>query len=267
MTMQTLPQSSTQGGIPLRQPCRTTLRRQRMPSPARSPRPTQVSLCSTIPRSTWFIWKSGRWASDDRAYVFHAARVFCRAVRAKLTDPPSSLAKIAFAAAVDRAARADPKMAVSHEIWDTDPWLLGTPGGVVDLRTGILKAAMPDLYIARHTTVVPAPPGTPAPLWQDFLNDATRKDEELQQFLRRLAGYMLTGDVTEEVLTFLYGPGGNGKGVFLGALTGILGEYHGLGADRGIHRGQQDQPRILPRANGRSSGCHRERDRSAGDMG
>lgn len=174
---------------------------------------------------SWFIWKSGRWASDDRAYVFHAARVFCRAVRAKLTDPPSSLAKIAFAAAVDRAARADPKMAVSHEIWDTDPWLLGTPGGVVDLRTGILKAAMPDLYIARHTTVVPAPPGTPAPLWQDFLNDATRKDEELQQFLRRLAGYMLTGDVTEEVLTFLYGPGGNGKGVFLGALTGILGEY------------------------------------------
>jgi putative DNA primase/helicase len=47
----------------------------------------------------------------------------------------------------------------------------------------------------------------------------------LQSFLHRLDGYILTGDVTEEVLTFLYGPGGNGKGVFLGVLTAILGEY------------------------------------------
>lgn len=174
---------------------------------------------------SWFIWKNGRWSRDLRSTVFHQARVFCRAVRATISDPPSSLAKIAFASAVERAARADPRLAVSQEIWDRDPWLLGTPDGVVDLRTGLLRPATPDLYISRHTTAAPAPPGTPAPLWQTFLDGATRHDKELQGFLARLCGYVLTGDVAEEVLTFIYGPGGNGKGVFLAILTGILGEY------------------------------------------
>jgi putative DNA primase/helicase len=173
---------------------------------------------------SWFIW-DGRWMRDLRSAVFHAARVFCRAVAAALNDPPAGLAKIAFAAAVERAAKADPKLAVSHEIWDRDPWLLGTPDGVVDLRTGLLRPATPDLYISRHTSVVPAAQGTPAPLWGAFLDGVTRHDNELQAFLGRLCGYILTGNVTEEVLTFIYGPGGNGKGVFLGVLTGILSEY------------------------------------------
>jgi len=173
----------------------------------------------------WFIWKADRWARDRRSHVFHTARVFCRAVRAKLTDPPASLAKIAFAAAVERAGRADPKMAVSQEIWDTDPWLLGTPGGVVDLRTGILKAGRPDLYISRQAAVTPAAAGTPAPLWTAFLAAATKNDAELKGFLQRLAGYLLTGNVTEEVLTFIYGIGGTGKGVFIGTLATILAEY------------------------------------------
>jgi putative DNA primase/helicase len=174
---------------------------------------------------SWFVWNSSRWTRDLRSVVFHAARVFCRAVRATISDPPSGLAKIAFAAAVERAARSDPKLAVSHEIWDRDPWLLGTPYGVVDLRTGLLLPATPDLYISRHTHVAPAPAGTEAPLWSAFLDAATNHDKDLQDFLYRFCGYALAGDVTEEVVTFLYGPGGNGKGVFLAALTGIMGEY------------------------------------------
>ena len=35
----------------------------------------------------------------------------------------------------------------------------------------------------------------------------------------------MTGDVSEEVLTFFFGPGGNGKGVFLAVLSGILADY------------------------------------------
>ena len=174
---------------------------------------------------TWFIWNDGQWRRDLRARAFHTARMFCRAVRATQTNPPPALAKIAFASAVERAARADPKLAVSHEVWDTDPFVLGTPDGVIDLRTGSRRAATPDLYISRYTAVTPAPPGTPAPLWQSFLDSATKQDKELQHFLLRLCGYVLTGDVTEEVLTFVYGPGGNGKGVFVAALTSILGGY------------------------------------------
>ena len=173
----------------------------------------------------WLIWRDGRWTRDTRNAVFNTVRTFARAVRAKLPDAPPMLAKIAFASAVERGARADPKLAVSHEIWNRDPWLLGTPEGVVDLRSGATLSAAPDLYISRSTTVAPAALGSPTPVLSSFLDDATKGDKDLQAFLQRLCGYALTGCVNEEVLTFLYGPGGNGKGVLIHVLTTILGEY------------------------------------------
>ena len=44
-------------------------------------------------------------------------------------------------------------------------------------------------------------------------------------FLQRLCGYILTGVVNEEVLTFIYGEGGRGKGVFIRTITSILASY------------------------------------------
>ena len=46
-------------------------------------------------------------------------------------------------AAVVALARADRRLAATTEQWDADPWLLNTPGGVVDLRTGQLRAHAP----------------------------------------------------------------------------------------------------------------------------
>jgi putative DNA primase/helicase len=173
----------------------------------------------------WRVWREGRWAADVRNSVFNAARDFTRAAHARLNEPNAAMMKIAFAAHVEAACRADPRLAKSHEIWDADPWLLGVPGGVVDLHTGVVGDANPAHYISRQTTVAPAPSGTDAPLWSGFIQAATGGNSDLAAFLQRLCGYILTGDVTEEVLAFLYGPGGNGKGVFLGAVVAILGDY------------------------------------------
>ena len=173
----------------------------------------------------WFRWDGGRWALDAKAGAFHQVRLFCRKVRERQPEPPKAMAKIAFTSNVERAARTDPRLAVSHEDWDRDRWLLGVPGGVIDLRTGEHRPGDPKNFIRRQTAVAPAAPGTTAPLWFAFLKDVTRDDADLQGFLQRLAGYVLTGDVSEEVLTFLYGPGGNGKGVFLGAIVSILADY------------------------------------------
>jgi putative DNA primase/helicase len=41
----------------------------------------------------------------------------------------------------------------------------------------------------------------------------------------RVVGYCLTGSVREECLFFLYGLGANGKTKFVGAVTGMLGDY------------------------------------------
>jgi putative DNA primase/helicase len=58
-----------------------------------------------------------------------------------------------------------------------------------------------------------------------FLKKITGGDEELQAYLQRMAGYCLTGLVSEHVLFFLYGTGANGKSVFINTLVEIMGDY------------------------------------------
>jgi putative DNA primase/helicase len=79
--------------------------------------------------------------------------------------------------------------------------------------------------ITKRTLVTPAAPGTQTPLWSRFLFEITEGDPDLIDFLQAWAGYNLTGDTSEERFVFLYGPGGNGKGTFLGALSAILADY------------------------------------------
>jgi putative DNA primase/helicase len=203
----------------------------------------------------WAEWDGSRWRRDGKERVFNGVRDYVRRLREGSEDAPRSLARMGFAAAVERGVRADPRIAVEHDAWDADPWALGVPGGVVDLRTGELRVARPDEFISRQTSVAPAPPGTPAPLWQAFLREATGGDAATIGFLRRFAGYALTGDVSEEVLVFLYGPGGNGKGVFLSAITAILADYaeampmEAFTAEGGVrleyYRAQMAGPRLL----------------------
>jgi putative DNA primase/helicase len=126
-------------------------------------------------------------------------------------------------AAVERLARCDPRLAATVEQWDADPWLLNMPNGVIDLRTCTMREHRPDDHLTRMTTV--APEGD-CPLWLAFLDRVTNGDKALQQYLQSVSGYALTGQTTEHAMFFLWGRGANGKGTFVNAITGILGDYH-----------------------------------------
>jgi putative DNA primase/helicase len=117
----------------------------------------------------------------------------------------------------------DRRLAASHEQWDTDPMLLNTPGGVVDLRTGAVRQATSADYMTKITAVAP---GGACPLWRKFLETVTEDNPGLERYLQVAAGYSLTGLTTEEVLLFLHGQGQNGKSVFIRTIAGALGSYH-----------------------------------------
>ena len=51
-------------------------------------------------------------------------------------------------------------------------------------------------------------------------------DTSLIEFVRRIAGYSLTGSTREQALFFLSGQGANGKTTFLNAIIGCAGDYH-----------------------------------------
>ena len=177
---------------------------------------------------SWFVWTGSVWKREQTQLAFSWARQVCRAAAQRL-EPDDKvkhlLAKASAAAAVERFAKSDREFAVETDTWDRDPWLLGSPGGTINLRTGELQDADPADRITKMVAVSPAPSGTPHPLWTKFLEEATGGDKELQAFLQRLAGYCLTGQVTEEILSFIYGDGGTGKGTFIGTLVAILHEY------------------------------------------
>jgi putative DNA primase/helicase len=167
----------------------------------------------------WYEWAGGRWQRNETKLAFHFARLLSR----EASDGKKGFCKASVANGVEAFARADPTLSVTADAWDRDPWLLGTPGGTVDLRTGQLLPARQADLITKQTGIAPEP-GEPR-RWLQFLSEATAGDRELIRFLQQVAGYCLTGATREHALFFIYGPGGNGKSVFLNLLNHVLGDY------------------------------------------
>ncbi|HYF08400.1 MAG TPA: phage/plasmid primase, P4 family, partial [Acetobacteraceae bacterium] len=122
----------------------------------------------------------------------------------------------------ERLARADRRHAREAALFDADPWALNTPGGVVDLRTGQMR---PHRQSDLLTKVTAATPGGDCRLWRRFLIQITRGDRAVIRYLQHWAGYLLTGETREHAFLFAYGPGGNGKGVFINTFAAALGDY------------------------------------------
>jgi putative DNA primase/helicase len=173
----------------------------------------------------WRRWTGLRWQDDSTLYAFDLSRNICREAALECEKPSiaTAIASAKTVAAVERLAKADRRLAATSEQWDIDPWLLNTPGGVIDLRTGETRPHRPADYMTKITTVAK---GGSCPVFDRFIHQITGGDIELGRYLQRLFGYGLTGITREHVLAFLYGTGANGKSVLLGTIAGILGDYH-----------------------------------------
>lgn len=172
----------------------------------------------------WSVWDGLVWKQDETLKVFDLAREVCREQSACCGDKhlTARIASAATVAAVERLARADRRHAAIVEQWDADPWALNTPAGMVDLRTGAIRAAIRTDYATKITA---AAPGGDCPRWLGFLATITKGNQELQDFMQRICGYALTGMTREHALFFLYGTGANGKSVFLNTISGLMADY------------------------------------------
>jgi putative DNA primase/helicase len=165
----------------------------------------------------WMKYEGRCWMPDHTLNVFSMVRGLCREYFGKKAETRAAVA------AIEMLSRCDRRVAATVDQWDTDPYLLGTPDGTIDLKTGMSRPADPNDYITKSTNVSPR---GDCPLWRSFLNRIMGRDEALISFIQRMLGYSLTGVTSEHAMFFLYGTGANGKSVFITTISGILAHYH-----------------------------------------
>jgi putative DNA primase/helicase len=174
----------------------------------------------------WMVYDAGRWKQDKTLDVYSLVRAICRKHANNAPDARRrDIASASTVAAVERLARSDDLFRATADQWDADPWLLSTPGGVIDLQYGTNVGHSPRHYMTRMTEASAPMLKAECPTWTRFLERVTGGDKGLEGFLQRVAGYCLTGSTREHALFFFYGTGGNGKSKFIEAISGAMGDY------------------------------------------
>lgn len=112
--------------------------------------------------------------------------------------------------------------------FDSDPWCVNTPGGIVDLRTCEITPHNPDARMTAMTAITPDFESD-APMFDTFLTrissvDGTRRQEWID-YLQRLIGSAMIGKVYTENLVMATGRGANGKSTIFNAVRYLIGDY------------------------------------------
>jgi putative DNA primase/helicase len=194
----------------------------------------------------WMVWNQNeaRWEIDDDGAAMRLAK---ETVEGIYTDA-LSLANEADRIELRRHAlrsQAEPRLkamvnlaqteaavVISASQLDADPWLLGLRNGAINLKTDTFRPTRrEDLILKRADVDFDVEAQCPA--WSKFLDTVTAGDPDLQSYLQRVVGYMLTGSVREEVMFVLHGTGNNGKSTYRETVHSLLGGY-ALVADAGL---------------------------------
>jgi putative DNA primase/helicase len=187
-------------------------------------------------RNRWLLWASHWWTEDVDGELMRMAK---RAARFRLEQSANfghdeqhrKQAKWALHSESLPRLEAMLKLAESEKLladdgcgWDEDPFILGVENGVVDLKTGKLRAGNPSDKVTLHTNVNFNPNAT-CLRWDRLLLEICDGDSELVSYVHRAVGYSLTGDTSEQCFFCCHGKGGNGKTTFLNAVRCVIGSY------------------------------------------
>lgn len=129
---------------------------------------------------------------------------------------------------------------------DSAPFLLGTEGGVVDLKGCVFRPGVPEDYVTMsvgYAWTETVDPEVEAQL-EDFLAQIYPVPAE-REFMQRYCGYCLTGQHESKLFLMLTDKRGgfNGKSTFLSLLRGCMGDY-AIKSDAGVLY-KQDKARGL----------------------
>ena len=205
----------------------------------------------------WMIFDQGRWVFDESGSLMRMAKQLPRKISqeaAMAWDEETSLSARRWALQCERKkildasidlARSEEGVGAEPTSFDRDPMLLNTPNGVVDLSTGTMVEARPELMLSKLASQ-PFEPNRDAPLWRKTLHEVFEGDEEVIAYVQRAVGYSLTADTSEHCMFICYGEGRTGKSTVLETIFSVLGQYATVAEPRlFLTSGQDDHPASL----------------------
>lgn len=184
----------------------------------------------------WLVWDGTRWKPDRSRQIRLCAKLTIRefyAQAAEITDSAEQKAAETHArrsesAAAMRAmlacAESEKGITVSVADLDRDSWLLNCKNGTLDLRTGKHRPHAPGDLITKLSPVE-FDENAPCPTFLAFISRVMGGSAALVEYLQRVFGYALTGNVTEKACFCFFGEGNNGKTTLLELFRFILGDY------------------------------------------
>ena len=129
-------------------------------------------------------------------------------------------------------------LTADYNVFDRDKFVLNTPSGVLDLRTGELRFHNRKDFLTKMTFAYFNKPESD--LWERTVAEIL-PDESIRKFMQRFLGYCLTASTEEERFIIACGPGGSGKGTFFETVARCLGTYSSvLPIDTLLSSGQYD---------------------------
>lgn len=189
----------------------------------------------------WFLWDERRFLFDsDRKGVERMARAVGDYATGLVQNTSMEARQRSRALTFVQSVRARnnlladassaPEILCESSEFDSNPNILNTSSGMIDLTSGKLvdhdRRAMCSKLIE---PTVSFDLRAQCPRFLQFLGEIFPGEEGIEtiQFLQRAIGYSLTPDVSEDKFFFCYGAGRNGKSVLLELFTWLLGEYAG----------------------------------------
>lgn len=192
-------------------------------------------------RGVWLVWTGTRWQTDTAGAAMRLAFRTVRGIAAESAaadgDLRDALRKHATKSESAKSiksmldlARAMQPIAIGQDVLDRDGWLLNTITGTIDLRTGELRRHDPRDHITKLSPVAYDPDAT-CPTYDKFISDIMLGRGGLVEYLDRVAGYCLTGDIRHHILPIAFGGGANGKSTNYDLSLYIMGDYAGSAPD------------------------------------
>ena len=184
----------------------------------------------------WIHWNGSRWLFDEDGYMYRLAKKTARSIGAEAaneTDENRRRMLLQHALKSEnkqqldsmiQVAKTEKGVTISQSRLDQDKYLLGVLNGVVDLRTGGLIGNNKSSMITKQAGTK-FDPNAQCPLWTTFINEVMDGDQDMIDYLQKIVGYSLTGEIKEHKLFFLYGDGANGKSVFVNVIQDLLSDY------------------------------------------